>query len=168
MHPHCGAGTYIYVEDGKYIPITRFIDVEGLFEYLSEVAKKYDHTTINELHVTAAIASHLTQFIDAKKAKSVDVKKLLINALTKGTEDVIKEFHRKTLFLGTMHFQDPTTSISSECSAAASIMQLRMVGQYRFVVTTIYIGKSLSASFRCRLRSGSSRMLICDLRIGIG
>jgi uncharacterized radical SAM superfamily Fe-S cluster-containing enzyme len=36
----------------------------------------------------------------------VDVKKLLINALTKGTEDVIKQFHRKTLFLGIMHFQD--------------------------------------------------------------
>jgi len=107
MHPHCGAGTYIYMEDGKYIPITRFIDVEGLFKYLSEVAGKYDHTTINKLHVTASIISHLTQFIDAKKApKSVDVKKLLINALTKGTEDVIKQFHRKTLFLGIMHFQD--------------------------------------------------------------
>ncbi len=107
MHPHCGAGTYVYVENGRYIPITRFIDVEGLFEYLSEVAEKYDHTTINKLHVTASIVSHLTQFIDAKKApRSVDVKKLLINALTKGTEDVIKQFHRKTLFLGIMHFQD--------------------------------------------------------------
>jgi uncharacterized radical SAM superfamily Fe-S cluster-containing enzyme len=95
------------VENGKYIPIARFIDVGGLFEYLSEVAGKYDHTTINKLHVIAAIASHLTQFVDAKKApKSVDVKKLLINALSKGTEDVIKEFHRKTLFLGIMHFQD--------------------------------------------------------------
>ncbi len=36
----------------------------------------------------------------------MDVKKLLIHALIKGTEDVIKEFHRKTLFLGIMHFQD--------------------------------------------------------------
>jgi uncharacterized radical SAM superfamily Fe-S cluster-containing enzyme len=95
------------VEDGKHLPITRFIDVEGLFEYLSEVAEKYDHTTINRLHVTAAVASHLTQFIETEKApKSVDVKKLLIHALIKGTEDVKKEFHRKTLFLGTMHFQD--------------------------------------------------------------
>ena len=97
----------MYEEDGRHIPITRFIDVVGLFEYLSEVAEKYDHTTINKLHVTASIISHLTRFIDAKKApRSVDVKKLLINALTKGTEDVIKQFHRKTLFLGIMHFQD--------------------------------------------------------------
>jgi uncharacterized radical SAM superfamily Fe-S cluster-containing enzyme len=36
----------------------------------------------------------------------VDVKKLLIHALTKGTDDVIKEFHRKTMFLGIMQFQD--------------------------------------------------------------
>jgi uncharacterized radical SAM superfamily Fe-S cluster-containing enzyme len=107
MHPHCGAGTYVYVENGRYIPITRFIDVEGLLEYLGEVARKYDHKTINKLHVSAGIVSHLTQFIDVKKApRSVDVKKLLINALTKGTEDVIKQFHRKTLFLGIMHFQD--------------------------------------------------------------
>ena len=34
------------------------------------------------------------------------MKKLLINALTKDTEDVIKQFHRKTMFLGIMHFQD--------------------------------------------------------------
>nr|QNO49680.1 7,8-dihydro-6-hydroxymethylpterin dimethyltransferase [Methanosarcinales archaeon ANME-2c ERB4] len=108
MHPHCGAGTYVYVENGKYIPITRFIDVEGLLEYLGEVAEKYDRTTINKLHVSAGIVSHITQFIDAKKApRGVDVKKLLINALTKGTEDVIKQFHRKTLFPGIMHFQDP-------------------------------------------------------------
>ncbi len=107
MHPHCGAGTYVYVEGGHFIPITRFIDVEGLLEYLGEVAETYDHKMINKLHVTAGIISHITQFIDAKKApKSVDVKKLLINALTKGTEDVIKQFHRKTLFLGMMHFQD--------------------------------------------------------------
>ncbi len=108
MHPHCGAGTYVYVENGKYIPITRFIDVEGLLEYLGEVAEKYDRTTINKLHVSAGIVSHITQFIDAKKApRNVDVKKLLNNALTKGTEDVIKQFHRKTLFPGILHFQDP-------------------------------------------------------------
>ena len=99
--------TIVYEEDGRYIPITRFIDDEGLLEYLGEVAEKYDHKTINKLHVSAGIVSHLTQFIDVKKApRSVDVKKLLINALTKGTEDVIKQFHRKTLFLGIMHFQD--------------------------------------------------------------
>ncbi len=95
------------MEDGKYIPIMHFTDVEGLFEYLSEVARTHDHTTINRLHVTAAIVAHLTQFIDTEKEpKDVDVKKLLIHAHIKGTEDVIKEFHRKTLFLGIMHFQD--------------------------------------------------------------
>jgi len=76
-------------------------------EYLGEVARKYDHKTINKLHVSAGIVSHITQFIDAKKApRSVDVKKPLIDALTKGTENVIKQFHRKTLFLGIIHFQD--------------------------------------------------------------
>ncbi|HIE31408.1 MAG TPA: radical SAM protein, partial [Methanosarcinales archaeon] len=61
MHPHCGAGTYVYVENGRYIPITHFIDVEGLFEYLDEVALKYDHKTINKLHVSTASISHITR-----------------------------------------------------------------------------------------------------------
>lgn len=107
VHPHCGAATYIYVEDDRLIPITRFIDVEGLLGYLGDAAEKYDRRTINRLHVSASIMSHISRFVDAKKApKSVDVKKLLISALINGTEDVIKQFHRKTMFLGIMHFQD--------------------------------------------------------------
>ena len=37
---------------------------------------------------------------------SMDMKKLLINALSKGTEDVIKQFHRKTMFLEILHSQN--------------------------------------------------------------
>ncbi|HIH70980.1 MAG TPA: radical SAM protein, partial [Methanothermobacter thermautotrophicus] len=31
-HQHCGTATYIFIEDGKIIPITRFIDVDRFFE----------------------------------------------------------------------------------------------------------------------------------------
>ncbi|MEM1832408.1 MAG: radical SAM protein, partial [Desulfurococcaceae archaeon] len=39
-HPICGVGTYVYVEKNKdnlkLIPVTKFIDVDGLLEYLRE------------------------------------------------------------------------------------------------------------------------------------
>jgi uncharacterized radical SAM superfamily Fe-S cluster-containing enzyme len=79
----------------------------------------------------------------------MDVKKLLINALTKGTEDVIKQFHRKTLFLGIMHFQDlynidlnrvqrcgihyatPDGRVIPFCSYNYSVLQLQLVAPER-------------------------------------
>jgi uncharacterized radical SAM superfamily Fe-S cluster-containing enzyme len=35
-HPCCGAATYIYWIDGHMVPITRFVDVEGLMEKINE------------------------------------------------------------------------------------------------------------------------------------
>ncbi|MCX8185491.1 MAG: radical SAM protein, partial [Sulfolobales archaeon] len=35
-HFACGAATYVFKDNGKMIPITRFIDVEGFLEYLKK------------------------------------------------------------------------------------------------------------------------------------
>jgi uncharacterized radical SAM superfamily Fe-S cluster-containing enzyme len=41
-HPHCSLGTYLFIEQktGKPIPITRFVDVEGMFTELDRQADK--------------------------------------------------------------------------------------------------------------------------------
>ncbi|MCZ7356330.1 MAG: radical SAM protein [Candidatus Methanoperedens sp.] len=110
VHPHCGTGTYIYVENGKMIPITRFIDVEGLIEHVEELANTGDNWTgksIGNIKRMGSLISALPKYIDLAKApKSVDVKKLFVDVLKEGTGDAIKEFHRHTLFLGAMHFMD--------------------------------------------------------------
>ncbi len=110
VHPHCGTGTYVYVENGKMIPITRFIDVEGLLEHVNELAldsNKWIGTSLTRIKRLGSLISVLPKYIDMEKApKSVDVKKLFINVLKEGTGDAIKEFHRNTLFIGAMHFMD--------------------------------------------------------------
>jgi len=110
VHPHCGTGTYIYVENGKMMPITRFIDVEGLLEHINELASednKWIGKSLGKIKRIGSLISALPQYIDTGKApKSVDVKKLFIDVLKDGTGDAIKEFHRHTLFVGAMHFMD--------------------------------------------------------------
>ena len=110
VHPHCGAGTYIYVEKGKMIPITRFIDVEGLIEHVQELALNHDEwmgKSISKIKRIGRLVSALPKFIDLSKApESVDVKRLFIDVLKDGTGDAVKEFHRHTLFIGAMHFMD--------------------------------------------------------------
>lgn len=113
VHPHCGTGTYVYVENGKMIPITRFIDVEGLFERIEELVDELVSDgdrfvdKIKRLKKLGHLVSELHKYIDTAKApKSVDVKNLFINVLKEGTGDAIKEFHGHTLFIGAMHFMD--------------------------------------------------------------
>ena len=110
VHPHCGTGTYIYVENGKMIPITRFIDVEGLLEHVDKLAstnEKWIGKSLGRIKMIGSLISALPKYIDTAKApKSVDIKQLFINVLKEGTGDAIKEFHRHTLFLGAMHFMD--------------------------------------------------------------
>ncbi len=110
VHPHCGTGTYIYVENGKMIPITRFIDVEGLLEHVDKLAstdEKWIGKSLGRIKLIGSLISALPRYIDTAKApKSVDVKQLFINVLKEGTGDATKEFHRHTLFLGAMHFMD--------------------------------------------------------------
>ncbi len=110
VHPHCGTGTYVYVENGKMIPITRFIDVEGLLEHINELAlngNKWLGKSLGNVKRIGSLISALPKYIDTAKApKSVDVKKLFIDVLKEGTGEATKEFHRHTLFIGAMHFMD--------------------------------------------------------------
>ena len=110
VHPHCGTGTYLYIENGKIIPITRFIDVEGLLEYIDELAlngDKWIGKSLGKIKRIGSLISALPRYIDTSKApKSIDVKKLFIDVLKEGTGEATKEFHRHTLFIGSMHFMD--------------------------------------------------------------
>lgn len=110
VHPHCGAGTYIYIENGKMIPITRFVDVEGLLECIDKLAS-YDNKWIGGRLVKAKRMSDLilslSKYIDTEKSpKSINIKELFIEVLKYGTKEPLRKFHRNTLFVGAMHFMD--------------------------------------------------------------
>ena len=108
VHPHCGAATYVFVKDGKFVPITEFIDVEGFMEFLKENAGEKDKTKIGKIKATAALISALRKFIDKDKApQGFDSLTLLTNVLGIGNREAVAEFHRNALYVGVMHFMDP-------------------------------------------------------------
>jgi len=107
VHPHCGAATYVYYCDGKLVPITRFIDVEGLFEFISDVAAKFDGTNSEMFRIFSKVNKELPRFIDKERAPyDLNITRMITGVLKNGTRGSLREFHNKVLFLGTMHFQD--------------------------------------------------------------
>lgn len=105
-HFACGAATYIFLDNNKPIPITRFFDVEGFFEYLDEKADELKRGKRKKI-VLSKIIFNLKRFIDNKKQpKNLNLIRMLFNALVKNNYQALSKFHKKSLFIGMMHFMD--------------------------------------------------------------
>jgi len=107
VHPCCGAATYVYRSNGHLIPLTRFIDVEGLMERIKTEVENFNGSSFSKLRMSGMILKELPKFVDEDLAPSdINITKMLISVFRNGTRDSLREFHKKTLFVGTMHFQD--------------------------------------------------------------
>ncbi len=107
IHFACGAGTYVYMDDHRrLIPITTFVDIKGMLEYLDEAAEDINSGT-NKWFVLAKAASKINSFVDrSRQPEGLNLGKLLFDALIRHDYSSIGAFHQKSLFLGMMHFQD--------------------------------------------------------------
>ena len=104
-HPGCGGATYIFYEDGKPTPVTRFIDVEGLLKFIDKQSSIKG--PLKKIRVASAFLKHIDNFVDYDKApKGFDLKKILKDAAIGGSYDSLRGFHYKSLFVGSMWFQD--------------------------------------------------------------
>ncbi|WP_421077185.1 tetraether lipid synthase Tes [Methanothermococcus sp. Ax23] len=111
-HQHCGAATYVFVENDELIPITRFFDVEGFIELLKEVYDDHQNKS-NELSriekgkILLKITKELPNLVDSSKTPSnVKFTETLIKIL-KGDYNALSKFHFNTILIGCMHFMDP-------------------------------------------------------------
>ena len=105
-HPGCGGATYIFVDDDKIIPITRFIDVEGLLDFINKESKIKG--PLKKLRVVSAFLKNVNKYVDYDKAPTgFNLKKVLKNATIGGSYNSLRGFHYKSLFVGSMWFQDP-------------------------------------------------------------
>ncbi len=104
-HFACGMATYVFEKDGKIVPITRFVDVEGLLNYLDSMSEKAREG--NRYLTGIKVLWKIRSFIDKNKApKGLSLAKILYNALIKHDYNALGEFHKKSLFIGMMHFMD--------------------------------------------------------------
>ncbi len=109
-HFACGAATYIFLDGKRFVPITRFVDVEGLFEYLEELAMEIKNSRVKKLK-TIISAGKLLAKLDSfiykdKQPKGLNLARMIRQALISGSYDGLKEFHYRSLFIGMMHFMD--------------------------------------------------------------
>jgi len=108
IHFACGAGTYTFYDQDtrKLIPITNFVDIQGLVEYLEEKSDEI-YSGSNRYVVAAKVLTRISSFVNKEKQpKSLSFAKLLTDALVKHDYSSIGQFHLKSMFLGMMHFQD--------------------------------------------------------------
>ena len=104
-HPGCGGATYIFMDEGKPIPITRFIDVESLLDFVDKQSGKKG--PLKKLRVAASFLKNIDNFVDYDNApKGFNLKQLLRDAAIGGSYDSLRGFHYKSLFVGSMWFQD--------------------------------------------------------------
>jgi uncharacterized radical SAM superfamily Fe-S cluster-containing enzyme len=104
-HPGCGGATYIFMENGEPLPVTRFIDVEKLIDFVDKESKIKG--PLKKLRIASAFLKQIDTFVKYDNAPSgFNLKKLLKDAAIGGSYDSLRGFHYKSLFVGSMWFQD--------------------------------------------------------------
>jgi uncharacterized radical SAM superfamily Fe-S cluster-containing enzyme len=105
-HPGCGGATYIFMENGKPLPVTRFIKVEELIDFIDKESQIKG--PLKKLRIASAFLKNIDKFvIQGNAPKGFNLKKLLKDAAIGGSYDSLRGFHYKSLFVGSMWFQDP-------------------------------------------------------------
>ncbi len=103
-HFACGMATYVFKFNGRLIPITRIVDIDGLLEYLFEKAEELKKSRIKTVRALKGIID-LRKFIIGDELP-INLPKLLFNILVRHDYSTLGEFHMKSLFIGMMHFMD--------------------------------------------------------------
>jgi len=98
-HPHCGMATYVFVEDGEMVPITRYGNVEKFMNAMDKVYEEAmkGHGRRAKLRLVGAL----------RHVKFSLLRKYLLPILRTGSYESLGKLHRKMLLVSAMHFMDP-------------------------------------------------------------
>ncbi|MCX8202085.1 MAG: radical SAM protein, partial [Candidatus Caldarchaeum sp.] len=106
IHFACGAGTYVFKDGDKLVPITEFVDVEGLIKYLQDKTEEIEAGK-HRFYVALKVLANIGKYINtAKQPTGMNLKHMLYNIIVKHDYHSVGDWHRRSLFLGMMHFQD--------------------------------------------------------------
>jgi hypothetical protein len=119
-HPHCGLATFLYIENGNAIPVTRFVDVEGMFAQMMKMAEKLGKAGFlvrllgkmkSEKSKKKAIQKNFEKYFgeyiyEDKLPKGLNIAEMFENVFSNQSKESLGEFTWKTMMVGGMHFQD--------------------------------------------------------------
>jgi uncharacterized radical SAM superfamily Fe-S cluster-containing enzyme len=98
-HPHCGMATYLFVEDGKITPITRYANADKFVGAMNKVYADASKGSKKKAKLRLLGA--------ARHVKFSFLRKYLLRVLTEGSYNSLGNLQRKTILLSSMHFMDP-------------------------------------------------------------
>jgi len=98
-HPHCGMATYLFVENGKITPITRYANVEKFTKSMRKVYEEASKGNKNRAKLRVLSA--------ARHVKFSFLRKYVLRVLTEGSYQSLGDLQRKSILLSSMHFMDP-------------------------------------------------------------
>jgi len=112
-HFSCGVATYAFKEGDHFIPITRFVDVEGLFEELNDMTEQLQSArghwwyNIERGKTVLKLLTRLSKFMDKEHApEGLNIAKILSGMFLRHDYSALGAFHKRSLYIGMMHFQD--------------------------------------------------------------
>lgn len=98
MHEHCGMATFVFVEDGKLIPITRYADIDGFMAEMDEVA---------ELALAGKKTRAKMKMLTSLRHLKVKVLSSLLSGIIKeGSYNALGQLMRRVIMVSSMHFMD--------------------------------------------------------------
>jgi uncharacterized radical SAM superfamily Fe-S cluster-containing enzyme len=98
-HPHCGMATFVFIENGKMTPITRYGNIEKFVGSLKGVYA--DALKGDKSKAKIRLAG------SARHIKFSFLRKYLFKVLSTGDYNSLGDFARNALMISSMHFMDP-------------------------------------------------------------
>ncbi|HYC11646.1 MAG TPA: radical SAM protein [Nitrososphaerales archaeon] len=108
VHFVCGAATYVFSDSDRQrlVPLPEFVDIDGLMEYLEEKQEEIQSGS-NRYVVASKVLARIRSFVTKEKQpRGLSFARLVTDALIRHDYRAIGEFHRKSMLIGLMHFQD--------------------------------------------------------------
>lgn len=104
-HPGCGGSTLVFLENGKPLPITRFVNIETLINFIIKESQKKG--PLRKLRFATALVKNIDAFANNNNAPDgFDLKQIAKDAAIGGRDFALRKYHKKTIIIGLMWYQD--------------------------------------------------------------
>jgi uncharacterized radical SAM superfamily Fe-S cluster-containing enzyme len=107
-HQHCGAATYVFVQDDGIVAVNRMVNVEKFFDTIIQMAEDLKKGgTINKYKTLLEGVKNMHDSVrQGEQGATTEFWKIIGKTLIGQNFEALREFHWNALFIGTMHFMD--------------------------------------------------------------
>ncbi|MFH0897363.1 MAG: radical SAM protein [Candidatus Bathyarchaeota archaeon] len=100
VHEHCGMASFLVIQNGKFTPITHYVNIDKFMASMNKVYEK-----ASKGHKRSAQAQMISSSLRSMNLGIL--KQLAASVFSDASYDALGSFMRRILMIGMMHFQDP-------------------------------------------------------------